>query len=132
VSSTGCTPPPAEHTVRKVTADDVRHDTEKAIDTAADAAAQAKEDFASRIKAGLEEMDVAIKKLEERGEALKDEAKARWNEKLAALKAKREAARQVVDELGTATGEAWERLEKGAQAAWDDVQTALQEALKDF
>jgi hypothetical protein len=38
---------PVKHTVRKVTTEDVRHDAEKAVDTSARAAAQAKEDFES-------------------------------------------------------------------------------------
>jgi hypothetical protein len=56
----------------------------------------------------------------------------RWNEKMADLKAKQEAARKKLDELGTSTGEAWERLEKGAQSAWDELQKAFQEAAKEF
>jgi hypothetical protein len=51
---------------------------------------------------------------------------------MADLKTKQEAARKKVEELGKSTGEAWERLEAGAQAAWDDVQKAFQEASKEF
>jgi hypothetical protein len=51
---------------------------------------------------------------------------------MADLKAKQEAARKKLDELGTSTGEAWERLEKGAQSAWDELQKAFQEAAKEF
>ena len=132
VSSTGCTPPPAEHTVRKVIPEDVERDTAKAMDTVTKAATQAKEDFEMRLKSGLADMDAGIAKLQEKGLALKDEAKARWTEKMADLKAKQEAARKEVEELGKSTGEAWERVEKGAQAAWDDLQKAFQEASKEF
>ena len=128
----GCAEPPVEHTVRKVTAEDVRRDTEKAVDTATKAATQAKEDFETRLKASLADMDTEIAKLHEKGLALKDEAKTRWNEKMADLKAKQEAARKKLDELGTSTGEAWGRLEKGAQSAWDDLQKAFKEASKEF
>ncbi len=41
VSCNGCMQAPVEHTVRKVTTEDVRRDTEKAVDTASRAAAQA-------------------------------------------------------------------------------------------
>ncbi|MFZ4638139.1 MAG: hypothetical protein ACOYMC_12065 [Pirellulales bacterium] len=132
VSVTGCAESPVEHTVRKVTADDVRRDTEKAADTATKAATQAKEELERRLNSGLADMDSAIAKLHEKGHALKDEAKARWNEKMADLKAKQEAARKKVDELGTSTGEAWGRLEKGAQSAWDDLQKAFKDASKEF
>jgi hypothetical protein len=128
----GCAQPPVEHTVRKVAPEDVQRDTAKAMDTVTKAATQAKEDFEARLKSGLADMDAGIAKLQEKGLALKDEAKARWTEKMADLKAKQEAARKEVEELGKSTGEAWERVEKGAQAAWDDLQKAFQEASKEF
>jgi hypothetical protein len=131
-SYAGCAEPPVEHTVRKVTAEDVRRDTEKAADTATKAAAQAKEDFEKRLRSSLMDMDADIAKLHEKGLVLKDEAKARWNEKMADLQAKQEAARKQLDELGKSTGEAWGRLEKGAQSAWDDLQMAFQEASKEL
>jgi hypothetical protein len=132
VSCAGCAEPPVEHTVRKVTVEDVRRDTEKAADTATKAATQAKEDLEMRLKSGLVAMDIEIAKLREKGLALKDEAKTRWNERMADLRAKQEAARKKLDELGTSTGEAWDRVEKGAQSAWDDLQKAVQEASKEF
>jgi RecA-family ATPase len=128
VTCNGCTKAPVEHTVRKVIPEDVERDTAKAMDTVT----QAKEDFEARLKSGLADMDAGIAKLQEKGLALKDEAKARWTEKMADLKAKQEAARKEVEELGKSTGEAWERVEKGAQAAWDDLQKAFQEASKEF
>jgi len=135
-AGSGCTKAPVEHTVRKITSEvsteDVRRDTEKAVDTAKDAAVQAKEDFEMRLKAGLAEMEVEIAKLHEKGHALKDEAGTRWNEKMADLKSKQKVARDKLDELGTSTGEAWGHLEKGAQAAWDDVRKAFREAAKEF
>jgi len=128
----GCSEPPVEHTVRKVTTEDVRRDTEKAIDTASRAAAQAKEDFETRLKASLADMDEEIERLREKGHALKDEAKTRWKEKMAALEAKQKVARDKLDEARKSTGEAWGHVEKGAQAAWDDVRKAFQEAAKEF
>ena len=132
VSCNGCMEAPVEHTVRRVTPEDVRRDMGKAMDTAAKAAIQAKEDVEMRLKSSLADMDAEIAKLQQKGLALKDEAKARWAEKMADLKAKQEAARKEVEELGKSTGEAWERLEKGAQAAWDDLQKAFQEAAAEF
>ena len=77
-------------------------------------------------------MDTAIAQLREKGLALKDEARTRWNERMADLEAKREAARNKLEELGSSTGEAWMRLQEGAQAAWDDAQKAVQEASQEF
>lgn len=128
----GCAQPPVEHTVRKVIPEDVERDTAKAVDTVTKAATQARDDLETRLTSSLADMDAKITKLQEKGLALKDEAKARWNDKMADLKTKQEAARKKVEELGESTGEAWERLGEGAQAAWDDVQNAFQEASKEF
>ena len=128
----GCTEAPVEHTVRKVTIDDVRRDADTAVDTATAAVVQAKKDFEVRFKTSLAEMEVEIAKLHEKGVALKDEAGVRWNEKMAELKAKQKVAREKLDEIGTSTGEAWVRMEKGAQSALDDLRKAFQEAAKEF
>jgi hypothetical protein len=132
VTCNGCMEAPVEHTVRKVTTEDVRRDAEKAVDTSARAAAQTKEDFEMRLKASLAEMEKEIDRLHEKGHALKDEAKARWAEKMADLEAKQQVARDKLEEVRKSTGEAWEHMEKGAQAAWDDVRKALQDAAKEF
>ena len=63
---------------------------------------------------------------------MKDEAKARWTEKMADLEAKQQVARDKLGEVRKSTGEAWRHMEKGAQAAWDDVRKAFQEAAKEF
>jgi hypothetical protein len=81
-----------------------------------------------RPEAGLPEMEEDIEKLREKGHALKDEAKTRWAEKMADLEAKQKAARDKLDEVRKSTGEAWGHMEKGAQAAWDDVRKAFQDA----
>jgi response regulator of citrate/malate metabolism len=121
-----------EHTVRKVTIEDVRRDADKAVDTVVTAAAQAKEDFEMRFKNGLAEMEVEMGKLHEKGLALKDEASTRWSQTMAELKAKQKVAQEKLDELRTSTGEAWGHLEKGAQSAWDDVRKAFDEAAREF
>ena len=132
LNGSGCTEAPVEHTVRKVTIDDVRRDADTAVDTATAAVVQAKKDFEVRFKTSLAEMEVEIAKLHEKGVALKDEAGVRWSEKMAELKAKQKVALEKLDEIGTSTGEAWVRMEKGAQSALDDLRKAFQEAAKEF
>lgn len=132
VFCSGCMEAPVEHTVRKVVPEDVAGTTDKPVDSARQPAAQTKESFEVRLEAGLAEMDDEMEKLREKGRALKDEAKARWNEKMAELEAKRKVAGEKLDELRKSTGEAWEHLEKGAQSAWDDVRKAFQDAAAEF
>ena len=132
LNGSGCTEAPVEHTVRKVTIDDVRRDADTAVDTATAAVVQAKKDFEVRFKTSLAEMEIEIAKLHEKGVTLKNEAGVRWSEKMAELKAKQKVAREKLDEIGTSTSEAWGRMEKGAQSALDDLRKAFQEAAKEF
>ena len=128
----GCAEAPVKHTVLKVPTEDVRRDAADAGNTATAAAKQSKEDFEMRLKDRLADMEADIDKLRERGLALKDEAKTRWDKQLAELKAKQHEAREKLDELGRSTGDAWAHLEKGAQSAWDDLREAVQRAAKEF
>jgi hypothetical protein len=129
----GCTQPPVEHTVRKVPVDEVRGDTEKAGEAANHVGEkEEKEDFERRLKARLTGIEAEIASLHERGLALKDEARTRWNDTMTDLKAKQKVAHEKLDELGKSTGEAWGHLEKGAQDAWDDLREAVQKAAKEF
>jgi hypothetical protein len=132
LNGSGCTEAPVEHTVRKVTIDDVRRDADTAVDTATAAVVEAKKDFEVRFKTSLTELEAEIAKLYEKGVALKDEVGVRWSEKMAELKVKQKVAREKLDEISTATGEAWVRMEKGAQSALDDLRKAFQEAVKEF
>jgi len=128
----GCTEAPVKQTVLKVPIEDARRDVAEDEETAAAAAKQSKADFEMRLKDRLAAMEVEIDKLREKGLALKDEAKTRWDKQLAELKAKQHVAREKLDELGRSTGEAWGHLEKGAQSAWDDLREAVQRAAKEF
>jgi len=132
LNGSGCAKAPVEHTARKITAEDVRREADKAVDTATAAAMQAKDDFELRFKTGLAELEVEIAKLREKGVALKDDASIRWNKKLDELKVKQKVAQEKLEEIRTSTGEAWEHMEKGAQSAWDDVRKAFQEAAEEF
>jgi hypothetical protein len=129
----GCTQPPVEHTVRKVPVEEVRGDTEKAGEAAEHAGEkEEKEDFERRLKTRLAGIEAEIASLHERGLALKDEAKTRWNDTMTDLKAKQKVAHEKLDELGKSSGEAWGHLGKGAQAAWDDLREAVQKAAEEF
>lgn len=128
----GCDRPESASTPGQVTSDDVRRDTGKAVDTAAEFAQQSKEEFESKLDARLKQLDAEIVRLREKGSELKDEAKVRWDEKLTQLETKREAARVKLAEVKDSSAEAWKDLQKGAQAAWVDLDKAFQDASGEF
>ena len=51
---------------------------------------------------------------------------------MADLEAKQKVARDKLDEVRKSTADAWVHVENGAQAAWEDVRKALQQASKEF
>ena len=130
--ATGCdqsaTTPPS----RTVTSDDVRRDAGNAVDTAAEFAKQTKEEYQSKLDLRLAELDEEIVMLRERGNQLKDDTKVRWEQKLAELEVKREAARVKLAEVKESSAEAWKDVQKGAQSAWDELDKAFQEASSEF
>jgi len=128
----GCEQKATDETPGAVTSEDVRREAGQAVDTAAEYSEQAKEEFQNRLQARLEEMDGEIAALREKGRDLKDEAKADWDEKLADLEAKRDAARAKLAEVGQSSAEAWQDVQQGAQAAWDDLDQAFQDAWREF
>ncbi len=116
----------------KVTSEDVRRDTGRAVDTTAEFAEQNKDEFLAKLKARLKEVDTQIAVIQEKGRELKDDAKAQRDEKLAMLEAKRDAARAKFDEVQDSSAEAWKDLQKGARSAWDELDKAFQEASSEF
>lgn len=132
VAVAGCEQPASAPASGKVTPDDVRRDADKAVDTAAEFARQTKEEFQRKLEARIGELDAEFVKLREKGHELKDEAKEKWDQKLAALETRRDAAQTKLAEVKDSSAEAWKDLQKGAQAAWEDMDKAFHEASHEF
>ena len=128
----GCERKPADRTPGKVTSEDVRRDASQAAETAAEFSQQTKEEFQKKLETQLKGSDAEIAKLREKGRELKDEAKAKWEQKLADLEKKRDVARAKLAEVGSASAEAWKDVQKGAQAAWDELDQAFRDASREF
>ena len=128
----GCERKPANQTHGKVTSEDVRRDAGQAVETAAEYSQQTKDEFQKKLDAQLTELDGQIAKLREKSADLKDEAKVNWDKTMADLETKRDAVRAKLTEVGQSSGEAWKDVQKGAQAAWDDLDKAFRDASKKF
>ena len=128
----GCEQKPADRTPGKVTTEDVRRDADKAVQTAEEYSQQAKEEFQKKLEAQLNELDAKIAKLREKGGDLKDEAKVKWDRRMAELETKREAARAKLAEGGSSSAEAWKDVRTGAQSAWEDLDKAFRDASREF
>lgn len=128
----GCEPSPSVSASKKVTSEDVSRDTNQAVKTATEYSRQTKDEFQKSLDARLKDLDIEIAKLREKGRELKDQAKVEWERKMAGLETKREAARVKLAEVGRSSAEAWKDIQKGAQAAWDEMDQAFREASREF
>ena len=128
----GCQRNPADRTPGTVTSEDVRRDAGQAVDTAVEFSRKTKEEFQKNLADRLQEMDAEIAKLREKGRDLKDEAKTKWDQKLADLETKRDTARAKLAEVGQSSAEAWKDVQNGAQSAWDELDKAFREASREF
>jgi len=121
-----------DRTPGKVTSEDVRRDAGQAVKTAAEFSQQTKEEFQKNLDVRLKELDAEIAKLRVKGGDLKDKAKANWDQKMAELEKKRDAARAKLAEVGQSSAEAWKDVRQGAQSAWDELDKAFRDASREF
>jgi TolA-binding protein len=132
LTASGCARKPADQPAGKVTSEDVRRDAGQAAETAVEYSRQTKEEFQKKLEAGLKEVDGEIAKLREKGGDLKDQAKTDWDQKMADLETKREAARAKLAEVRDSSVEAWKDIQQGAQSAWDELDKAFRDASREF
>lgn len=132
IAPLGCDRSSSDRTPENVTSQDVRRDAAEAANTTAEYSQQAKEEFQQKLDAQLSELDAKIATLREKGADLKDDAKANWEQTMADLETKRDAARAKLAEVGSASAEAWKDVRKGAQSAWDELDRAFRDASQKF
>ena len=88
--------------------------------------------YVEKMKAKLDEWNQDIDRLEAQAEGAKAEAKARFQHQLDELKAMREETIERMHAWQSASADAWETMRHGAEAAWQDMAKAFQEAANRF
>lgn len=137
VAAVGCDPyqpKPAvvNETPSTVTLEDVKRDAAKSADTTATYSQQSKDKLIMDMKEQMATMDANIEKLRLKGKDLASDAKLNWQLKMTDLEAKRKLANEKLEEIGTATSQAWGDVEKGARSAWDELAKAFRNASDEF
>ena len=128
----GCAERATDRAAEKVTPADVRRDAGRAVDTTTQYLQQSKEEFQKDLEVRLQQMDVEIAKLREQGSDLQANTKVAWEQKMAELETKRDAARVKLAELRQSSAAAWKDLQAGAKSAWDEMDRAFREASEEF
>ena len=92
----------------------------------------AREEFRKDLAQKLERFDRQIADLRMKVGKLEAAARAEWDEKLAALIAKRDMLAAMLDEAMKATSTAWTSLTDRAHDTWDELEKAAREAREEL
>lgn len=89
-----------------------------------------KEVFQKKLESQIDEMDGRLTDLRERGRNLKGAAKDDWDQMMARLDVKQDAARAILDKLVQSSGDAWDKAKMDAEALWEDLSNDFRDASK--
>jgi uncharacterized coiled-coil DUF342 family protein len=88
--------------------------------------------YVQKMKAKLDEWNAELEKLSAKADAAEADAKLKYNEQITMLRKQRDEARQQLDELVSASDDAWDDLRQGVESAWGKVSNAFRTALGRF
>jgi len=115
-----------------VTGQDVKEEAKEAVETTMAYTQAKKEQIQNALAAKVEDYEQKLQELQDQGEKLTAEGKDAFNDQVAELQKKKEALEQKVRELQSSSGKAWEDLKAGIDAAAEDLDRALDEAISQF
>src|SRR5262245_56347560 len=118
--------------VGQTTAQDISKKTTEAWDTVKAYTAEKKNDAVAYGKTLVRDTDEKIKELEARAAKATGDAKALYDKEIKNLKAKRAQASQKLDEMGKASGAAWDIAKNGFADAYKDLHQAFERAAAQF
>jgi len=88
--------------------------------------------YEEKYDAQLREWSAEIVLLNAKADKAKAEAKIEYYKTIETLQGKHDAARTKLQELKTASDDAWEDLKAGAEKVWTEVKTTFQSATSRF
>ena len=122
-------PPPA---VGQTTGKDVSTKAADAWDTVKAYTVEKKNEAVSYSKKLVSETDAKIKQLEAKASKASGDTKVQYDKAVKDLKAKRAQASKKLDEMGKATGAAWDSAKNGFADAYKDLHQAYEKAVAAF
>jgi len=122
-------PPPA---VGQTTGKDVSKKAADAWDTVKAYTVEKKNEAVAYSKKLVSESDTKIKQLEAKASKASGDTKVEYDKVVKDLKAKRLQASKKLDEMGKATGAAWDSAKEGFADAYKDLHEAYEKAAAKF
>lgn len=90
---------------------------------------ESKDDYIKRLRDQLEDWNAQIAELRDKADRARDEAQMEYHQELDELEGKRNVLRAHLDDLGSASEEAWTDKKHGADNAWMELDAAFNRAL---
>ena len=115
-----------------VSKEDVKKEAKEAYDTTKAYTQEQMQAFREQTEIKLNEYKEEIAKLQAKAEKMGGDAKAKADEQLTALDQKREVLAEKLKELSSSSGNAWEQLKTGIDAALEDLGNAYKKAAAEF
>jgi hypothetical protein len=116
----------------QTTAKDVEKKTGEAWDTVKSYSVEKKNDAVAYGKKLVRESNNQIKGLEKKAAQASGDAKARYNREIKDLKTKSKNASKKLDEMGKASGAAWDNAKNGFADAYRDLSQSFEKAAAQF
>jgi DNA-binding transcriptional MerR regulator len=115
-----------------VSKEDVKKEAKEAYDATKAYTQEQMHAFREQTETRLAEYKKAIDQLQAKVEKLEGDAKAKAEQQLTALRQKRDEVSEKLKALSSSSGNAWEKLKSGIDAAMEDLGNAYKKAAAEF
>ena len=115
-----------------VSSDNVKKEAKEAYEATKAYTQEQMQTIRKQMQTKLDEYGKEIDQLQAKAEKLEGDAKAKAEQQLAALRQKRDAVAEKVKDLGSSSGNAWEQLKAGIDAAMEDLGNAYKKVVAEF
>jgi DNA-binding transcriptional regulator GbsR (MarR family) len=115
-----------------VSKEDVKKEAKEAYDATKAFTREQMQAFGKQIETKLNEYGEKIDQLQAKAEKLGGDAKTKAEQQLTALRQKRDEASEKLKRLGSSSGDAWEQLKSGIDAAMEDLGNAYKKVVAEF
>jgi predicted RNase H-like nuclease (RuvC/YqgF family) len=115
-----------------VSKEDVKKQAKEAYDTTKTYTQEQMQAFRDQMETKLAEYKKGIDDLQAKAEGLGDDAKAKAQQQLTALRQKRDEVSEKLKELSSSSGKSWDQVKSGIDAAMDDLGNAYKKAAAEF
>ena len=116
----------------QTTTADIKEETLDAATALKNYAVEKKREAVTEVEQLVAELDLRIYRLQAQADQATDAAKAKMQATLETLKRKRDALQARIDALADSTADAWGHTKQGFIEAFDELQSAYEQAKTDF